>query len=372
MKLSGILNQSVRKIKNVRYDLKRISRMLNDPKLSQTYFPAAERKTKRAMWWDNIVWLARNKEVNRYYYVYGLDRKNGHHGDEIISYEEFRVLRNSTNLHPNKDGYNYVCLLRDKFVFSQFLYSLGFPAPKNLAIVTHNEITWLGDMRTMPLTTLSDDTQLHINGFCKKLDGIHGKNAFRLRIDGGNIFVNDTETTLEQLKKQLNGRFLLQERITQHPKMNELHAGSINTIRLITFNNGGTIHVFSAALRIGTKGSSVDNWASGGIVIAIDLESGRLVGDGFFKPGYGGRVQTHPDTGVVLNEFQIPFFKESIETTCRLHTYLYGVHSIGWDIAITPEGPLFIEGNDDWEGGIPMVLERDFKNRFMKMFNKKA
>ena len=28
---------------------------------------------------------------------------------------------------------------------------------------------------------------------------------------------------------------------------------------------------------------------------------------------------------------------------------MYRSHSIGWDIAITKDGPMFIEGNDRWE-----------------------
>ena len=33
----------------------------------------------------------------------------------------------------------------------------------------------------------------------------------------------------------------------------------------------------------------------------------------------------------------------------ELHSKLYRIHSVGWDIAITEEGPVFIEGNSKWE-----------------------
>jgi hypothetical protein len=36
-----------------------------------------------------------------------------------------------------------------------------------------------------------------------------------------------------------------------------------------------------------------------------------------------------------------------------LHEYFYGVHSIGWDFAITDTGPVCIEGNENW--GLPMM-----------------
>lgn len=370
MKLANIIKRIRRKIPFTRKKMKGLLDLVNDPKLSRTYFPEEDRKSKASIWWDNFLWLAKFGEVNRYYYVYGLDRKKESKSNEILSYKDFYRKRNSRNLHPTKEGYNYVCILRDKFVFSQFLASLGFPAPKNVALLNADQITWLSDMKSMPIGSLAKDRQNNINGFCKKLTGILGEGAFPLKISDGKLYIKEKEITIDQLKESLSGEYLLQERIIQHPRMGELHSHSVNTIRMISFNNYGKVEIFSAALRIGTKGRSVDNWASGGIVVGVDLETGRLQKEGIFKPGYGGRVEKHSDTGIILKDFEIPFFRESVRLTCDLHRYLYGIHSIGWDIAITENGPVFIEGNDDWEGGIPMSLERNFKSRFMKMYDK--
>jgi len=318
---------------------------------------------------DNLLWFVKNGEVNRYYYVYGLDRKSDLDGLEVLPYQEFKRIRDQRNLKPNNEGYNYVCILRDKFVFSQFLSSLGFSAPENIALINREQITWLRNMESVPLRSFIEDKTLNVNGFCKKLAGILGVGAFPLQISGGRLFSKDSEITLDQLKEKLDGQYLLQSGITQHPRMNELHPSSVNTVRLITFNNQGKVTAFCAALRIGTRGRNVDNWASGGIVVGIDMQTGRLQKEGLFKPGYGVKVVQHPDTGILLEGFEIPFFREGVELACKLHTYLYGIHSVGWDIAITPEGPIFIEGNDDWEGGIPMSIEKNFKTRFLQMFN---
>ena len=53
----------------------------------------------------------------------------------------------------------------------------------------------------------------------------------------------------------------------------------------------------------------------------------------------------------------------------RMREALPGIHSIGWDVAISPDGPIIIEGND-WEGRIPMVLEPDFRRRFLQMYDR--
>ena len=79
--------------------------------------------------------------------------------------------------------------------------------------------------------------------------------------------------------------------------------------------------MFSAAFRIRDKGSSVDNWSAGGILVGIDLETRNLQKEGFFKPSFGGRVETHPDTNIIFSGFEIPFFKERVRLACNLHSY---------------------------------------------------
>jgi hypothetical protein len=151
--------------------------------------------------------------------------------------------------------------------------------------------------------------------------------------------------------------------------MSGLNGSSVNTVRLVTFCSNGKATLFCAALRVGTAGAHVDNWAAGGLIVGVDAQRGELVGDGFFKPGYGGRTPIHPDSGIRFAGFKIPFFREALQTVTRLHEYLSDIHSIGWDVAIGPTGPTIIEGNDDWEGGIPMVLEKNFRRRFLQMFD---
>ena len=45
----------------------------------------------------------------------------------------------------------------------------------------------------------------------------------------------------------------------------------------------------------------------------------------------------------------IPYFQEAVREAIKLHNVMYRCHSVGWDIAITENGPIFIEGNGLWE-----------------------
>lgn len=341
--------------------------MINDSALSRSYWPEEKRKSKPRVLAELLWWLLRHGELNRYYYVYGLDRKAGVRAADFIPYRAFRKIRNRRNLLIARAPYNYVCVLRDKFLFAQLLSSLGFATPRAFALLDRNTITWLERGTTLPLESLSEQAE-SFDGFCKKLDGIQGEGAFPLRLGDRKITVKGRQITLDELRTRLDGRYLFQQRIEQHPTMNALNPTSVNTVRLITFCENGKATVFSAALRVGAAGKSVDNWAAGGLIVSVDATTGTLRGDGFFKPGYGGRAAVHPGSGIRFDGFQIPHFRAAVELVTRLHRYLYNIHSIGWDVAISTSGPTVIEGNDDWEGGIPMVLERDFRQRFLRMY----
>lgn len=312
---------------------------------------------------DQLVWLAKSGEANTYYFCYGLDRK-GASLDQFLPYKDFRRIRNDRNrLKHDKDRFDYVCLLRDKFVFSQFLKSLGFPTPRPVALCDSRELLWLDTMESAPTAQLSNHADA--TWFCKPLTGIAGVGSFCLDIDNAHLFINREEASIEAVCQRLRGRYLIQERLVQHPRMAELHPASINTLRFVTYRSEGRIDLLSATVRIGVNGTVVDNWSSGGISLVVDQTTGAMAAEGFFKPGCGGRVRKHPTTGVVFSGFKIPHYRACVELVKAMHIHFYGVHSIGWDIAITPSGPLVIEGNDDW--GLPVPLEPAFKSLFLRI-----
>lgn len=336
----------------------------------QTYYPEGIQKSRWNILKDHLLWVIKNREINRFYYVYGLDLKHQQKSKDVIGYRKFSQIRNRANLQPTGLNFNYACIMRDKFVFGQFLKSLGISTPNNIALLDRSGITWLNGMHNDTYNNLLQNIQQPVNGFCKKLRGIRGEGAFPLQLEPGKLFSGDHQITIDDLKNKIEGTYLLQERLTQHPGMARLHPESINTIRLVTFNNQGNIELFFAAIRIGANRRNVDNWNAGGIAVAVDKETGRLREYGVQKSCYGKRADVHPDTGITFSGYQIPFYKESVEMVKTVHRYLYGMHSIGWDVAITENGPTLIEANEDWDGSFAMCCEDNFKEKFLKMFEK--
>ena len=129
----------------------------------------------------------------------------------------------------------------------------------------------------------------------------------------------------------------------------------------------GHIEVLPSILRIGTNDSVVDNTSQGGIAVGFDLNTGQLNEYGFQKPQFGLRVDVHPNSNVVFKDYYIPYIKEAIEQAKYFHSFL-DLHSIGWDVAIGDEGPIFIEGNDNWEINGPQSCNRGLANEFYNLF----
>jgi len=129
--------------------------------------------------------------------------------------------------------------------------------------------------------------------------------------------------------------------VTQHPEMNKITPSSVNTLRIVCMSTDKTSEVAYAALRIGSGKSFVDNFTDGGMVAGVDLETGTVVTNGVTVDGVSNVA--HPETGTVFKGFKIPYFKEALEMAEAAGKKVVGY--IGWDIAITENGPVLIEAN---------------------------
>lgn len=63
---------------------------------------------------------------------------------------------------------------------------------------------------------------------------------------------------IEHVISRLKANFIVQGFVKQHPQLAALNASSLNTIRIISFLFQGNIHISSAILRVGAKGSKID------------------------------------------------------------------------------------------------------------------
>jgi hypothetical protein len=154
---------------------------------------------------------------------------------------------------------------------------------------------------------------------------------------------------------------LLQERARNHPLIQELTGPTLTAMRIITMRSPkgkpryliGFISlplgdVIGSNTRFGVLHAPIDE-ATGQLGAAYDRSDTARIMD---------PVPVHPMTGERIEGFQLPFWKESVELALRAHETLPTIALVGWDIALTAEGPVIIEGNKTPGGDSAQVAHK--------------
>lgn len=327
------------------------------------------------IWIDQVYDIFKQGYPERGYWMYGFYNKDRKTQNSYLDYESFRIKRNDLNTHPQvtfttEDKYNYLCILRDKFIFGRFLSSLNFPVAEDWFIIDGNKNVLTPITKTIGLKTpesIDNITKYNFDGFCKVVSGECGKGVLRLECNNGILTgeVND----VNKLKQIIgNSQFLVQERLKQHNALQQIYPHSINTLRLITIlGRDRIVRTIPAVLRFGAHGNTMDNWAAGGLAVAVDA-NGILRGEGHYEFPINDKMTEsyHPDTNIKFDGYQIPFYKEAVKMAKELHQYFYGIPCIGWDIAFTEKGPVFIEGNDNFEISLNQAVHGGLKKEWIE------
>ncbi|MDD3392628.1 MAG: sugar-transfer associated ATP-grasp domain-containing protein [Bacilli bacterium] len=170
----------------------------------------------------------------------------------------------------------------------------------------------------------------------KPIDGTCGKKIEKITIKN-----KDYNELFNYLKT--NNLLLIEEVIKQHDKLNKLHPTSINTIRIVTIAYQDKATILTAFLRIG-NGKVVDNFNSGGMVAPVNIKTGIIHFPALDKDGH--LYKKHPLTNINIIDFKVPYFKEAKELCMRAALEIPEIRMIGFDVAITPDGPVLVEGNE--------------------------
>ncbi len=314
----------------------------NNPERIKVFLKDPEKKNPFRICYEVLVLLLTKKELPMYYFKH-LYRKENKNYKDYLGTEEAGKIHSSKKLHRQE----FVCLLRNKLNFALYCEKNGIATPK---LISHN--FGRNFFFNQNFEKISDKKDM-INFFKEVFKTTGSKSLFMrpFALNGGRGCFRLDRDDLEQkidieYGHMIEGGYTHTEIVTQHDLINAIHAKSINTIRILTFRDDGKIHALPVFLRVGIGESVVDNAASGGIFIGINQETGTLKPLAYRSMKFGGeRILRHPDSGFRFEGFQIPFFREACEMAVTATNHIPDVF-IGWDIAITPEGPTIIEGND--------------------------
>lgn len=331
----------------------------------ESFYPEKEHKTNREITKDYLSHILKYGEIDESYFALGIDLK-GVNYDDYISYGQYMIRRDKLNL---TQPVNYVCLLRNKSLFSTIGICWGFPVVKDIAKYSKGSIS-----DTKLYTSLEELIIDRKHVFIKPIDAKKGEGIFSIDMMGEEIIVNGNIEQRDSLIKQLNDlsekrEYIIQDKVMQHQAVSALHKESVNTLRVVTINHlhssspGDVVYV-GAELRVGCGTNRTDNISAGGIKIGVN-EDGKLQKFGFYRKPYGTKTTQHPDSKIVFENYQIPYFVEAVEMCKSFHARIKEIHLIGWDVAITENGPLFIEGNDSC-GTDFQVMNGPMKDFYLK------
>lgn len=160
--------------------------------------------------------------------------------------------------------------------------------------------------------------------------------------EGVQIVRDATVDSILRLAQAHPAGVVLEELIEQGEAMAAVYPLSVNTVRLHTVVADGRAHILRPIARFGRGGNIVDNGARGGLLAAVDLDTGVVT---YVCDTKATPFVIHPDTGVVLPGLRIPCWEEAKQLALELAAVWSEARYVGWDLAYTDSGWVLVEGN---------------------------
>ncbi len=136
--------------------------------------------------------------------------------------------------------------------------------------------------------------------------------------------------------------YLLEPYIQPHPALKEVIPDALSSLRIHTIRHGEDVRLcLLNYFRFGRKGGVSDH-VSTRYLFFLNLSGKAFLPNAFSE---GREVEVHADTGYRFENFELPDWEKSVELVKRAALRFPEIPFIGWDIALTPTGPLVIEAN---------------------------
>lgn len=284
----------------------------------------------------------------------------------LTRFETKNGLINSLNRLFPRRRHNDRSELGDKIGFAELCSELGIRCIPVLAQIEEGEVRWKEGV----------DRNLPHDFFVKRRvgKGAFGAGLYRHLPGGGHQAPSGSAMPTEALLTDLAARskqarqpnradegpvlpeedratkkhaLLIQPRLRNHPELADLVEESLIVIRVITCQDKeGTVTVTHAMLRI--LGMLEPNWQTKvEFASPIDLESGCL---GPMTGDKGEMATCRFDRHPIRSDVQVvgrmvPQFQAILAEAVAAHRSCGDRFIIGWDIAVTPDGPVIVEGN---------------------------
>jgi hypothetical protein len=278
--------------------------------------------------------------------------------------DNYTSRKHTTKLQKAVNPESWSPLLKDKGLFYRYLMAVGLPMPQLYAIFFQKVPGWSPDGAIL---ADRDDWQhlfesiLPPEFVIKPCRGAFGaavkifkrtpygfEDATGNKLDAAGIY------GLMRSDSRFDS-FVIQQRLRNHPEINRLNPSEfLQTVRVTTFiDRKGNCHIIFAFFKLIRNQNITDNFhdgLSGNMLASVCVDRGRL--EPAVVATLDGRGATyfhkHPQNGLEFEKFEIPFWSDITTLAQKAATRFLPLRTIGWDIAISPEGPKIVEGNIWW------------------------
>ena len=219
--------------------------------------------------------------------------------------------------------------VQNKAQFEQICISHGFPCVRTLAVFDHGVSEREDILRTWKQPF-----------FVKALTGNKGAGAELWR-PGGRGFVSSggRDLTLDQLIDSLRRQnCIVQPLLEDGPALKALGTVALSSLRIVTAR-GTTIPAIAIAASISLAFEPGALTGHTGAQCSVDIKTGTIM-------AVNG---ANDETRDRLIGFAIPDWSECIALVLRAHDEAFRAFStLGWDLALTTDGPMLLETNVGW------------------------
>jgi len=313
-------------------------------------------------------WQITERYFNRMYYAFGLNIR-GTRQDDFIGRRTFlktkQAVESSLKEKAGCKEFNYDIITKDKFLANSYFSANGIPCFENLAMISDGKIKFK-DGTVRELETIAEMPGVF---FIKNIVLEAGDGIIQLNTNDKTLIIRNDLFPLNKLKEKTgNGIWVLQQQYHSHDKIKKVNASALNTTRIVTILNGKKPEYLTGFQAFATNGSTNDSWSNGSIYVGIDIKNNCLKESGFYSLHVKNKslVSKHPDSGIIFKGYPVPFFKEAVDLCLKAHRLLYFNFIVGWDVAITNEGPFIVEANEKPGMNAVQSIDGGLKRKIME------
>lgn len=266
----------------------------------------------------------------------------------IYSNEEYLAVQDKLNPHRS------VYMTESKIDFYNLCQTKGIPTPKTFFSLRGSSSTPPKEQTLKKIISLVNSLP-DGNFIAKPSTGTHGDGIWGFSKSNNSFQLEDGETiNQENFAKHVNTLcsdrdFIIQARVKHHSNIEKFSPSkALQTLRihsLITEDN--SLLLFSKFKQAGDN-KLTDNFNMGkndSISWTVDLKTGKLThGYQINSNGYGYKEVPLSNLNME-HQPSIPYWQETLSLVKKAAKEFLPLKTVGWDIAVTNDGPMIIEGN---------------------------